>query len=223
VGLALHEVPFLLALAAIAAAYAVVGQAGATGYIAAMGLAGFTPEVIRPTALALNTLVAAIGTARFARAGHLTWQGTYPFVLLGLPFSVLGGATHLPAHLYQPIVGAVLIIAAWQMAWLARSAAAIDESAPELPPLLFSILTGAVIGFVAGVTGVGGGIFIAPLVLSLRWLEMRDTVGLSAMFNLLNSAAALAGVWSTSPSLPRGCRGGSPWLRSAQSSVHGSA
>src|ERR1700751_445384 len=101
-----------------------------------MGLAGFTPEVIRPTALALNTLVAAIGTARFARAGHLTWQGTYPFVLLGLPFSVLGGATHLPAHLYQPIVRAVLLIAAGHMAWLARSAAPIDESTPEPPPLL---------------------------------------------------------------------------------------
>ena len=197
-----QHVLFSLALAAIAAAYAAVGQAGATGYIAAMGLAGFTPDVIRPAALALNTLVAAIGTARFARAGHLTWRGTWPFILLGLPFSVLGGVTHLPASIYQPIVGALLILAAWQMAMLARSATVIDEQTPAQPPLLSAILAGAVIGFVAGVTGIGGGIFIAPLVLSLRWLDTRRAAGLSALFNLLNSAAALAGLWSTSPSLP---------------------
>src|SRR5690348_11029628 len=94
-----QHILFSLALAAIAAAYAAVGQAGATGYIAAMGLAGFTPGVIRPAALALNTLVAAIGTARFAHEGHLAWRSTWPFILLGLPFSVLGGATHLPAHI----------------------------------------------------------------------------------------------------------------------------
>jgi uncharacterized membrane protein YfcA len=197
-----QHVLFSLVLAAIAAAYAAVGQAGATGYIAAMGLAGFASDVIRPAALALNTLVAVIGTARFARAGHLRWHGAYPFILLGLPCSVLGGATHLPASIYQPLVGALLIVAAWQMARLARSAAAIDEVTPAHPPLMYSVLVGAVIGFVAGVTGIGGGIFIAPLVLSLRWLNTRHAAGLSALFNLLNSAAALAGLWSTSPHLP---------------------
>jgi hypothetical protein len=196
------HVLFSLVLAGIAAAYAAVGQAGATGYIAAMGLAGFAPDAVRPAALALNTVVAVIGAVRFARAGHLAWRSTYPFILLGLPFSVLGGATHLPASIYQPVVGALLIAAAWQMARLARWATAIDERTPAYPPLLSSVVVGAVIGFVAGVTGIGGGIFIAPLVLSLRWLDTRHAAGLSALFNLLNSAAAFAGVWSTSPSLP---------------------
>src|SRR5580658_4126038 len=154
-GLSIQHVFLPLVLAIIAAAYAAVGQAGATGYIAAMGLAGFTPDIIRPAALALNTLVAAIGTARFARAGHIKWRGTYPFILLGLPFSVLGGATHLPASIYQPVVGALLLVAAWQMARLARSATAIDAQRPAHPPLMLSVLAGAVIGFVAGVTGIG--------------------------------------------------------------------
>ncbi len=193
---------FSLVLAIIAAAYAAVGQAGATGYIAAMGLAGFTPDIIRPAALALNALVAAIGTAHFARAGHIKWRGTYPFILLGLPFSVLGGATHLAASIYQPIVAILLIVAAWQMVKSARLAAATDELALPNPPLLWSIIAGAIIGFVAGMTGIGGGIFIAPLVLTLRWLNMRHAAGLSALFNLLNSAAALAGLWSTSLVLP---------------------
>ena len=197
-GLTLQHILFSVVLAIIAAAYAAVGQAGATGYIAAMGILGFAPDVIRPAALALNTLVAMIGTARFARAGHLTWRGTYPFVILGLPFSVLGGATRLPASIYNPIVGILLIVAAWRMAKSARLAASLDERTPRSAPLLPSIIAGAIIGFVAGVTGIGGGIFIAPLVLTLHWLNTRHAAGLSAIFNLLNSAAALAGLWSTS-------------------------
>jgi uncharacterized protein len=200
--LALQHILFSLALAVIAAAYAAVGQAGATGYIAAMGLAGFTPDIIRPAALALNTLVAAIGTARFARAGYIKWRGTYPFILFGLPFSALGGATHLPASIYHPVVGILLTAASWQMVQSARSAPAIDELTPSHPPLLPSIIAGAAIGFVAGVTGIGGGIFIAPLVLTLHWLDTRHAGGLSAIFNLLNSAAALAGLWSTSFVVP---------------------
>ena len=197
-----QHVLFPVLLAVIAAAYAAVGQAGATGYIAAMGIVGFTPDVIRPAALALNTLVATIGTARFAREGHLTWRGTYPFIVLGLPFSVVGGATHLPASVYNPLVGVLLIVAAWRMAELARLAASFDERTPPHPPMLLSIIAGAIIGFVAGVTGIGGGIFVAPLVLTLHWLNTRHAAGLSAIFNLLNSAAALAGLWGTSPTLP---------------------
>lgn len=197
-GLTLQHIFFPIFLAFIAASYAAVGQAGATGYIAAMGIVGFAPDVIRPAALALNTLVAAIGTARFAKAGHLTWRGTYPFIVLGVPFSVLGGATHLPASIYNPVVGILLIVVAWRMAKSARLAAALDERTPRSTPLLASIIAGAVIGFVAGVTGIGGGIFIAPLVLTLHWLNTRHAAGLSAIFNFLNSAAALAGLWSTS-------------------------
>lgn len=202
VGVTIQHVIFPVVLAVIAAAYAAVGQAGATGYIAAMGIVGFTPDVIKPAALALNTLVATIGTVRFARAGHLTWRGTYPFIALGLPLSVLGGATHLRASVYNPVVGVLLILAAWWMANSARSAASFDERTPPHPPLLPSIIAGAIIGFVAGMTGIGGGIFVAPLVLTLRWLNTRHAAGLSAIFNLLNSAAALAGLWSTSLVLP---------------------
>jgi uncharacterized protein len=123
-----------------------------------------------------------------------------------LPFSVLGGATRLPASIYHPVVGLLLIVAAGQMVRSARSAAAVDELVPQHPPLWLSIIAGAIIGFVAGVTGIRGGIFIAPLVLALHWLNTRHAAGLSALFNLLNSAAALAGVWTTSlvfpPELP---------------------
>lgn len=186
----------------IAALYASVGQAGGTGYIAVMGLIGFGPDVIKPTALALNVLVAAIGAAGFARAGLLTWQSCYPFAILGAPFSILGGATNLSPAAYQPVVGALLLVAAWQMIRAARAALPFDKDASGHPPFFPSLLAGAAIGFVSGITGVGGGIFLAPIVLAFGWTGIRQAAATSAIFNLLNSAAALAGVWATSPSLP---------------------
>jgi uncharacterized membrane protein YfcA len=155
----LEQILFIVALAMVAMAYATVGQGGATGYIAVMGLVGFAPDVIRPAALVLNVLVSAIGTAQFARAGVLRWRTFYPFALLGVPCSILGGATHLPAHVYHPIVGALLLLAAWRTA---RSAYHPDSGDAEFPPLVPSMIAGAGVGFLAGVTGIGGGILLAP-------------------------------------------------------------
>jgi uncharacterized protein len=183
---------FCLALALVAMAYAAVGQGGATGYIALMGLAGFAPDVIRPAALTLNLLVSVIGTAQLARAGLLQWRTFYPFALLGVPCSILGGATHLAPSVYRPVVGILLLLAAWQTARSARRAR--DEDADHESPFVPSLIAGAGIGFVAGITGIGGGILLAPLVLALKWASARQMVAVSAAFNLLNSAAALAGL-----------------------------
>jgi uncharacterized membrane protein YfcA len=203
----MHAALVACALGVVALLYASVGQAGGTGYVAVMGLAGFAPAVIKPTALALNVLVAGIGTARFGSDGRLTWRSVYPFAILGAPFSVLGGAVDLPESLYQPVVGALLLLAAMQMVRSVRSAARLDSEAPKHPPFLSSLVAGAVIGFVSGVTGVGGGIFLAPIVLAFHWADTRQAAAISAVFNLLNSAAALAGHWPTMPALPEAL----PW------------
>jgi len=187
--------------AIVAILYAAVGQASGTGYIAVMGLIGFAPDVIKPTALALNILVAAIGCARFYRAGLLTWRTCYPFAILGAPFSLLSGV-HLPASIYQPVVGVLLLVAAFQMISSARFAELQDQTAPHQPPFMASMLAGGIVGFVSGITGVGGGIFLAPLVLSFGWVETRQASAVSAAFNLLNSTAGLAGAWATMPALP---------------------
>lgn len=186
----------------VAILYSAIGQAGGTGYIATMGLLGFTPDVIKPTALALNVLVAAIGSVRFYCAGLLTWQTCYPFAIFGAPFSLVGGATHLPASIYQPVVGSLLLLAAFQIIRSAHRADAIDNAAPQNPPFILSLISGGAIGFVSGTNGIGGGIFLAPLVLALGWASTRQSAAVSAAFNLLNSAAALAGVWATMPTLP---------------------
>ncbi|MGO4684163.1 sulfite exporter TauE/SafE family protein [Hyphomicrobium sp. 2TAF46] len=196
-----------IVFAIVAALYASVGQAGGTGYIAIMGLAGYGPEAIKPTALALNIIVAAIGCARFARAGLLTWRSFYPFAILGAPFSVLGGLSDLPHRFYQPVVGILLIAASALMLRSATRAAEIDRTASDTPPFGPSLLVGAVVGYVSGMTGVGGGIFLSPLVLAFGWIGTRQAAGVSAVFNLLNSAAALAAIWTVIPAMP----GPLPW------------
>lgn len=98
-----------------AALYAAAGQAGATGYLAVMGFAALDPVTMKTTALALNILVAAIGTFHFWRAGRCSWQTFYPFGILGVPFSFLGGTVQLSSGVYYPIVGAILLIAAVQL------------------------------------------------------------------------------------------------------------
>jgi uncharacterized membrane protein YfcA len=193
------EILFPVALAMVALLYSAVGQAGGTGYVALMGLAGFAPAVIKPTALALNVLVSAIGCVRFYRLGLLTWRTAYPFAVLGLPFSLVGGALHLPPLAYQPVVGALLLIAGAQMARSALARKPVDHAARDDPPFFGSLLVGGIIGLVSGVTGVGGGIFLAPLVLSLGWATTRQTAAISVVFNLVNSASALVGSWATLP------------------------
>jgi uncharacterized membrane protein YfcA len=198
----LYDLLLTLAFGIVALLYASVGQAGGTGYVALMGGIGLAPDVIKPTALALNILVAALACWRFYRAGLITWRTCYPFAILGAPFSLAGGATHLAAAIYQPVVGVLLLIAAAEMWRSARGAAAADRQAPERPPFLLPLFVGGAIGYVSGLTGVGGGIFLAPLVLALGWVATRQAAGVSATFNLLNSATALAGAWVTIPALP---------------------
>jgi len=182
-------------LLAIALIYASVGQAGASGYIAVMGLAGMTPASMKVSALALNLVVGAIGTGQFLRAGRLSWRTVYPFALLGFPFSLLGGATYLPPHLFLPVVGVVLILSALLMARSAwkPSLASAREAAPA--PFIPALVTGAVIGFVSGATGTGGGVFLAPVILAIGWGTARQTATITAVYNLLNSGAALLGAW----------------------------
>ena len=182
--------------------YAAVGQAGASGYIAIMGLAGFSPLAMKTTALSLNLVVAAIGTALFLRAGRLSWRNVWPFAILGFPFSMLGGALHLPERVYFPLVGVVLILSAFQMARTALSGKRTGVEAPVTPPFMAALATGAVIGFVSGTTGTGGGVFLAPIILTMHWGTARQTAATTAVYNLMNSIAALIGAYAAWDHIP---------------------
>ena len=94
--------------------YSSVGHAGASGYLAAMALFGLAPASMKPAALALNILVAAIATVKYSRAGCFSWALFWPFAAVSIPFAYLGGLLSLPGALYKPLLGAVLLYAAWR-------------------------------------------------------------------------------------------------------------
>jgi uncharacterized membrane protein YfcA len=191
----------LLAALFLAAAilYGMVGHAGASAYLAAMALVGLSPGEMRPTALILNILVASIVTLRFARAGFVRPLSALPFLVGSVPAAFLGGTITLPAELYRPLVGAVLLVAATRFGITASRAG--DEYPPRAPSPL-AVASGAVIGLLAGLTGTGGGIFLTPLLIAAGWAGTRFAAGTSAIFILANSVSGLAGNLGAVGSIP---------------------
>jgi uncharacterized protein len=186
---------------ATAALYASVGHAGASGYLALMGLFGFAPAVMKPTALALNIFVAVVATARFYRAGLFSWGLFWPFAVVSVPAAFLGGAVAIPVRGYKVLVGLVLLYAA---VWMFQSARALAGNRPEVrpPSLRIALPVGLVLGFLSGLTGVGGGIFLSPLILYMGWGETRVTSGVAAPFILVNSIAGLLGHLTSIQQIP---------------------
>jgi uncharacterized protein len=182
-----------------AALYASVGHAGASAYLAIMGLYNFSPSVMKPTALSLNILVAAVATLKFYRAGLFSWRLFWPFAVVSVPAAFVGGATMLPAQWYRVVVGIVLLYAA---VWMFRSSLKPLTRETHPPPLWAALLTGLAIGFLSGLTGVGGGIFLSPLMLYVGWADTRTTSGVAAPFILVNSIAGLLGHFSSVALLP---------------------
>jgi uncharacterized membrane protein YfcA len=188
----------VLGLAVVALLYSSVGHAGGSGYIAVMSLAGMAPAEIRPTALALNVLVASIATLQFRRAGHFSWSLFWPFALLAVPMAFVGGAFELPTRAFRIVVGLVLLVSAANLLRRPRS-----DAATERPSRPTALAAGAGIGLFAGLTGIGGGIFLMPLLLLRRWAHAHTAAAVSAVFILMNSLAGLAGIASSTGTFPR--------------------
>jgi uncharacterized membrane protein YfcA len=192
----------LLALGVLGAAflYASVGHGGASAYIAAMALAGIAPAEMRPIALMLNVLVSSLATWKFWRAGHFRWNLFWPFAIVSIPAAYLGGAITLPGTAYKVLVGLVLLYAGWQLWWSARKG---EELRPQRRlPVALAMAIGAVLGVLSGLTGVGGGIFLSPLLLLFGWAGTKQTSAVAAPFILVNSLAALAAGFVRSPVPP---------------------
>jgi uncharacterized membrane protein YfcA len=187
----LSLVVFLAAGMLVAAIlYSSVGHGGASAYIAAMAFAGIAPAEMRPVALMLNVLVSAIATYKFWRAGYFRWSLFWPFAVVSIPAAYIGGAITLPGAAYKILVGLVLLYAGWQLWWSARRGDELRETRPLRIPL--AMVIGGVLGVLSGLTGVGGGIFLSPLLLLFGWAGTKQTSATSAPFILVNSIAGLA-------------------------------
>ncbi len=189
----------------VAALYAAVGHAGATGYIAVMTLFGVTPAFIRPTALVLNVVVATIGAVQFTRAGHFDRRLFVPLALASVPAAALGGWLALPTGVLATVLGIVLAVSALRIVAesLPKSPAgsppardsenAARRAAGSPAPLGAMPLLGGVIGLLSGLTGVGGGVFLTPVLLAFRTAPVKTVAAVTAAFILVNSLAGLAG------------------------------
>lgn len=193
-----HLILLLAGVTIVAFLYSSVGHAGASGYIAVMTLCGLAANFIRPTALVLNILVASIGAFQFWRAGHFSWQLFWPFALFSVPAAYLGGYLALPTAILKILIGAVLLFSAARL--LFRQSDPPDAAPPPVPA---SIGLGAGIGFLSGLTGTGGGIFLTPLLLFCHWATIRRAAAVSALFILVNSVAGLVGYISSGRPVPR--------------------
>ncbi|MFP5329620.1 MAG: sulfite exporter TauE/SafE family protein [Alphaproteobacteria bacterium] len=191
---------WVAALMAVAAAlYSSVGHGGASAYLAIMALFSVAPEVMRPTALALNLVVAGFAAARFALKGQTNWRLLAAFAVTAVPAAYLGGSITLPPEIYRPLVGVVLLAAAVRLSWQPERLVARPVHSPSLAATLPA---GGALGLLAGLTGTGGGIFLSPLIILFRWEDARKTSGVAAAFILLNSAAGLAGNVTSVERLP---------------------
>lgn len=182
------EFAIIAAIFIVAVLYSSVGHGGASGYLAVMAFFAVAPEVTRPTALVLNLFVASIGAVQFFRAGHFSWKVFWPFAVASIPFAFIGGMIKLPTNAYRILLGLVLLFAAFRLAWSFSK-----EAETAVPKLWIALIAGAVMGLLSGLVGVGGGIFLTPLLLLMNWSETKTAAGVSAVFILVNSAAGLLG------------------------------
>jgi uncharacterized membrane protein YfcA len=186
-------------MAAAAVLYSTVGHGGASAYLAIMALFAVPAATMRPTALALNLIVAGLASIRYLRAGEFNPRLFMAVAVSAVPMAFLGGRIELPGELYRPLVGAVLLFAAWRFLLVPEQAPERAVSAPALP---LAAAAGAGIGLLAGLTGTGGGIFLSPLVLLLGWETPKRAAGVSALFIVANSLAGLAGNITAVRALP---------------------
>jgi uncharacterized membrane protein YfcA len=170
--------------------YGAAGFGGGSTYNALLVLAGTDYRAVPVIALACNILVVTVGSWRFARSGHVDWRRIWPLFVLSIPFAWLGGRLVVAEMVFVGLLAASLLVAAllmlWQPLWEKEAPAGVRSR--WLEPV-----AGGALGFLAGVVGIGGGIFLAPLLYMLRWGPPKAIAGTSAVFILANSLSGLAG------------------------------
>jgi uncharacterized membrane protein YfcA len=198
----LRTLVLFLCIALAAALYSAVGQGGGSGYLAVLALFGMSPETMRPAALSMNLAVSSIVWWRLYRAGHFRRDLFFAFAITSVPMAFVGGALKLHAFWYNLLVGTALLVAALRL-FVSTMEVRAERKAQRVPAMFY----GAGLGLVSGITGVGGGIFLSPLLLFLGWCTLRENFALAAAFIWVNSLAAILGYTWSAQVWPQGISG----------------
>src|SRR5690606_26869892 len=166
-----------------------IGHGGASGYLALMAIFGVAAEVMKPTALLLNLFVSLVSFIQFYRGGYFKMKLFLPFALASVPFAFIGGLVTVDAVFYKRILGLLLLIPIARFLFFSN----VKFDTTKRHHIGLAVLIGAFIGFLSGLIGIGGGIILSPVLLMLRWANMKESAAISALFIFVNSLSGLAG------------------------------
>ncbi len=178
--------------------YSSVGHGGASAYLALMGLWGVEIADMKSIALVLNIFVAAIALVHFLKVGHFSQKLFWPLVVTSVPMAFLGGMMKVDAKLSKVIIAVALLIAALRLIIPAKN----NEQTDRPVFLIALFIMGGIIGWISGMVGIGGGIFLTPILIFMKYTSIKSASGVSAAFILVNSSAGFAGLLANGVSLP---------------------
>lgn len=179
----------LLMLSIVAFLYSSVGHGGASGYLAVMAIFSIAPSMMKSSALVMNLAVSLFSFIGFYRAGHFRLRLFLPFALASIPMAFLGGTMTLTDSIYKKILAVCILFS------IIRLVYTFDTKNEKIKPIPVwaGIVSGAAIGLLSGMIGIGGGIVLSPLMLLMRWATLKQTAAVSALFIFVNSLSGLYG------------------------------
>lgn len=175
----------------MALVYSTAGMGGGSSYIALLALFNYPHSSIPVIALLCNIIVVSGGSLNFYRQNHFRWELFWPFAVFSVPMAFVGGLIPLERDIFFLILGASLLAVAIRLLFVNDGIKPDREL--KLPNRYIALLTGTVLGLLAGMTGIGGGIFLAPVLLYLGWALPKQVAATAAFFILLNSLSGLGG------------------------------
>lgn len=183
----------LLAIGLVAILYSSVGHGGASGYLAVLSLSSFAGNDsawLKQHAWTLNLVVASIAFYHYWRSGHHIPKLTFPFIVASIPFALVGGYLSISGGIYDLLLSIALIWAAYRLLIVNN----MEEKRENIDvDMKVALPVGGSIGFFSGVIGVGGGIFLSPILLLKGWATPKSAAATAALFIWVNSAAGLTG------------------------------
>ncbi len=175
----------------IAFFYSFVGHGGASGYLLVLALSGFNPEEMSQSALVLNILVSSIAFLSFWKNKYFNSKLFFLFILSSIPFSFIGGMFNVSSGVYKFLLFVALLFVAFRLTFFIGN---YEPYKINIQPDFYRpIIIGSVIGFVSGIIGIGGGIFLSPILILMNWTDSKTSAGISSAFILVNSISGLLG------------------------------
>ena len=176
----------------IAVLYSSVGFGGGSSYLAVLALTSMAFVEIRATALLCNIVVVTSGTYLYAKKGYYNWKKVMPLVIFSIPMAFIGGYLKISEIVFFILLGFTLLIAAIFM-WISKYIAEISKEKQTQNSISKEASYGGIIGFISGMVGIGGGIFLAPLLHLTNWDTPKRIAATASFFILVNSIAGLIG------------------------------